>query len=176
MTFLCCRRKYCAVMSQFRDQFQGELTMVTTTSLNGDLNFKAEELFRSELEEDRQIAVMAERQINVIIEKLVPVLIYVDQQIGGIRGIEVAKGGDYTLALGREGKWYNGVSGEKLNQDSTAWQHYMLSKVVEGLEKVFAEATKKKETHQAAVAKRQDLLNKIGAVIRGEAVPATETK
>ncbi|MBI2053062.1 MAG: hypothetical protein HYT34_02345 [Candidatus Ryanbacteria bacterium] len=148
--------------------------MVTTISFNGDLNFKAVELFSSELEEDRQIAEMAGQQIGATIEKLVPVLIYVDQQIGGIRGIEVVKDGNYTLVLGREGKWYSGMSGEKLNQDPTGWQHYILSKIVEGLEKIFAEATKKKEVHQAAVAKRRDLLNKIGAVIRGEAVPAAE--
>lgn len=149
--------------------------MVTTISLNGDLNFKAVDLFKSELEEDRQIAEMAAFQLGAIIEKLVPVLIYVDQQIGGIRGVEVVKDGEYTLVLGREGKWYTSRNdGEKLGQDHSGWQYFTLSKIVDGLEHLFDKATKNKEAHQAAVAKRRDLLNKIGAVIHGEAVPAAE--
>lgn len=147
--------------------------MVTTTSLNGDFNFKANELFKSELAEDHQIAEMAEQQIGAIIEKLVPVLIYVDQDIGEIRGVMVTKEEKFTLVLDRTGKWYRLEAG-KVTQNDEEWRYFLLSEVVGGLEEVFTRATATKATHLVAVEKRRDLLSKVGAVIRGEAVPAAE--
>lgn len=149
--------------------------MVTTTSLMGDLKFKAQVLFQSELAEDHQIAEMAEQQLSSLIEKLVPVLIYVDQAMAEIRGVMVLKVGNFTLILSRDGRWYRSV-GEKVVQDSNQWRYHFLSEIVEGLERIFKEAIEKKRIHLEAVEKRRDLLNKVGAVIRGEAVPATETK
>ena len=151
--------------------------MVTTTSLNGDLEFRATQLFNSELEEDRQIAEMARQQLGNTVDKLVPVLVYVDQAIGGFKGAVVVKEAEKVLlVLDRAGKWNRTNENNKFQVDEQAWEHFLFSQIMEGLERLFNEATKKKEAHQAAVAKRRDLLNKIGAVIRGEAVPAAETK
>lgn len=142
--------------------------MVTTTSLNGDLNFKVDELLQSELAEDYQIAEMAGQQIGALIEKLLPVLVYVDQAIGNIRGVVVTKGEKFALVLDRAGRWYD-LEGAKASQHDGAWRFHLLSEIVKGLEEAFNRAIEMKAMHLAAVEKRRDLLNKVGAVIRGEA-------
>ena len=95
----------------------------------------------------------------------------VDQPIGEIRGVVVAKDDDRCLILSRDGKWYKST-GNKVVQNSNEWRYYFLSEIVKGFEETFIKAIATKATHLVAVEKRRDLLNRVGAVISGEAVPA----
>ena len=136
--------------------------MVSTVSLNGDLEFRTVELFNSELTEDHEVAEMAQQQLNKLVEKILPVLIYVDQQFGQIRGVEVTKENDFSLVLDRSGKWHRlSLAGLQEDQKDQAWRYFVFGRMMNDLNYWFAEATKKKEAHYAAVGKRRSLFNKM---------------
>ncbi|MDP2650987.1 MAG: hypothetical protein Q8O98_00165 [bacterium] len=162
-----------AVYSQ-NVHFIGELTMVTTNSLNTDLHFTADELYGSELTEDRDLADEAKRAIDHILEKLKPVLVYVDENMGGIKGVLVAKKENGSnLLLSRDGKWFHLNEGQgSPSNEATLWQdgwsYFKFSDLIGGLKSIFADAQLKKEQHLTAIAERKNLLSKIDELIHGE--------
>jgi len=79
--------------------------MVSTNSLNGDLDFTINEMKKSELPEDRQLASEAIKMIEDLVKALLPVIVYVDKALGGgFTGIEVSERSNKTkLILTRSG-------------------------------------------------------------------------
>ena len=147
--------------------------MVPTTSLDNDLNFKGCDLARSEFEQDQALCDMAEKRLTELVNKLVPIIRYIDDEEHHIRSIEVCKDGDFVLLLSRDGKWYGASSNSGAEEkNENAWQWFTFGNIVNGLEEAFARGTEKRARHMAAIEKRSALLERVGAVIRGEAVPA----
>ncbi|MDO8496346.1 MAG: hypothetical protein Q7S43_02795 [bacterium] len=152
---------------------KGELTMVTTIScLNGNLRFRASDLLsESDSKEDHDLVEMVRQVLIEVVEKLVPVLTYVDKVITGVdqviidvRGIEVVHEGGFSLILDRAGNWYR-FDGLRADKEDNAWQRFFVSDVLEGLEKAFTEATEKKKKHLAAIEARRSMLQKILDVV-----------
>lgn len=153
--------------------------MVTTTSLDQNLNFVAQDLLRSEFKEDHQIAASAGICLTSIVKELIPVLPYVDTiftMMDGesVRGIAVIKqmGNCTGLVLTRNGEWRNQSQNGKLNNirpdaHDDSWVWYPFVDIVNGLKETFKLAVEKKKTHLAAIAARRDFLDRLGAAIDG---------
>lgn len=148
--------------------------MVTTTSFNSDLHFTINEMNLSELKEDKDLAQMAARLIDELVSQLKPVMVYVEGYVGttSLKGVKVVDEGSGTvLVLDRKGQWHHGDSESPSND---AYWYFNVSSIVEGFQKIFVDATAKKELHLKAVASRRDKLTAMVGVMNGEAGAVTQ--
>ena len=149
-------------------RFDRRLTMVTTTSLSPDLKFRVSELEKTFLPEDREIADAATARLDELVKRLKPILIYIDQDVVGVRGVIAAKEGERLLILSRDGEWYICSCG-RLDKGPGHWRSFIFETIIEGIKKSFDEAMKKKDEHRAAVAKRKEILDGFGEVMKSAA-------
>lgn len=139
--------------------------MVTTNSLSTDLQFKVSELETSDIPEDRALAAKAGEQLRALVESLLPVLVYVDNNLfDDVRGVAVAGEHGRILVLTRSGQWLR-VHRTSAATGQDNWKDFFFGDIIEGLKKAFNDATSKKEAHLKSLARRTELLDSIGELI-----------
>lgn len=141
--------------------------MVTTTSTSQDLSFCVYDLWNTEHDEDREVALHARQQMESLVQTIKPILRYIDSPIGEKRAIIVILGdrSSNSLVLTRDGDWgYIDTNGEVQLYDYR-WEYHNFARVLEALQGALTTALEKKKEHADALEKRKLLLDNINTLI-----------
>lgn len=133
--------------------------MVTTNSLNADLNFTLQEMYDSELPEDRAMAEEAFRVILALVKFVKPIAKYISLWVGTKKVIKIhTRENGYVLALDEDGNfgWIE-CDGKEFELTPAAVRFVEVSAIVEGLEKALKDAQEKREKHLDSLKKRTQL-------------------